>query len=403
MDIWSEKGPDVTARQPVPTIDEIWAPPASRISSSPSTATTPANCSTGDLVADYFAREIPGSTPVDVYHLRPTQGGREIGDEHRVSNYNDDREGFAPVHVIAIPGMRTDYAGHQDFLRDTATKSGRRIDLIANRTDGFARDLFNSAMGLLNYTLGRAVEPEAVTDTMNLIKHRLESDPNARVQLEVHSQGSIIASNALFALRDQVSAEEWQDMASRIDVECTGAACHVWPDGISVQSYAHTFDLVARATHWITSVKSWFTGDQVVAPTYISNRSSTGAHDSNGYVQDYDRFYVASFDNGADLADALFDSIRDGRRTDRVHNAILDTIVSESNSTSPHLLTPGQADAFHAQFLKRLAGENAIDQFQLKPETVAFLDQGPIHDTLWAANALPAYRRESIWQEHLAV
>lgn len=217
----------------------------------------------------------------------------------------------------------------------------------------------NAVIGKVSPTAGAAVEP-SVKELADVIEKRFRN--GGTVDLHVHSQGSVIGSNALSLLNDRLTAEEWRKLTSeQLRVTSYGAAEHLWPPGVTATDNYFVADYVAALTSPLDSVVgligsawgnfkagfSWIReklcgipgGDDAVFGDTKPNPAFGGELDQHpfaGYMNAQATFFVArhttlGVTDGKAVAADLLDSIRRGYFADSVHEQVISRMVEERN------------------------------------------------------------------------
>lgn len=131
-------------------------------------------------------------------------------------------------------------------MQDIADTTGSQVLGIHNSTDGFVGDVTQSLGDKLD--LGRNPAVDTLSDA---VYDALEA--GQPIHLVGHSQGALITSRALYAVRqrlmieDGLTAEQAEQKMSSIKVETFGGAAGSYPDGPQYVHYVNRLDPVPDA------------------------------------------------------------------------------------------------------------------------------------------------------------
>lgn len=219
----SDRPSSITGRAAVAGTDAL-----ARSTSAPSTARAAA-AAPSDSTFDGRYVGANGQTSAniaDVQPVRPNNGTLATGKQ-----------------VFYVNGIQTDLAAQQTSLQLIANQTGANVVGIHNATEGFVKDVAQSALDKAN--LGRNPAVDTLADAIyNGVK---QGQP---VNIIAHSQGGIITSravgNALNRLReDGLSASQARQQLSRyVNIETFGGAAKTYPSGPNYRHFVNTADPV---------------------------------------------------------------------------------------------------------------------------------------------------------------
>ena len=180
-------------------------------------------------------------------------------------------------HVIFINGVNTSGEAHARSARDLSLIQACPVLGIYNRTNGIARDFIeclrdkitlvspfartvaqwtlavdaaHAVVRQKNPALSRVDFVKRIIDgnaaALALYDHlvALAQGERASIRIFCHSQGNLIASNALTAVALALGPQA----VVGIEVNSFGSPCHSWPDGLRRTNYTFTFDYIVLAT-----------------------------------------------------------------------------------------------------------------------------------------------------------
>jgi hypothetical protein len=321
---------------------------------------------------DFFA------PPFKEVHALPEPG-------YVASNF---KAGLHAAELYYVNGMRTTPRDMKQHLSKLVKTYGRPVTAIINdqeeeipgtKQPGFFRSIFNGVCGFLSSDAGHLVEPGAVERLEQVITRHVRS--GQKMQFMAHSQGSIIVRNAL----DRVLGEhshltdvEKARVRELVSVATFGAAEHYFPRGIRVQEYAHRNDPVALGTSLAADIREGFKGcvswlKRAVGSFLFGTKAEPatptseqleraprvfldGEHDFGPYISKLPHFFIEKYQSegtctGDGVAQALIQSIRQGRLSDVVHARIIKEMVDQGNRDFARVLLQaspsGTIEAFH--------------------------------------------------------
>lgn len=177
--------------------------------------------------------------------------GRYVGANGQTSNNISDIQPVKPNNgkpetgkqILYVNGISTDLAAQRTSIQDLANQTGANVIGIHNATEGFAKDIGQSALDKANLGTNPAV------DTLsNAIYNGVKQ--GQQVNIAAHSQGGIITSRAIGdALKrlqeDGLSSSQARaQLGKYVNVETFGGAAETYPKGPNYQHYVNTVDPV---------------------------------------------------------------------------------------------------------------------------------------------------------------
>ncbi len=177
--------------------------------------------------------------------------GKYVGANGQVANNISDvqpvkpNNGVAPTgkNVVYVNGIQTDLAAQQKTLQAIANQTGANVVGIHNATEGFTKDVAQSALDKAHLGTDPAV------DTLsNAIYNAAKS--GQQLNIVAHSQGAIITSravgDAINRLReDGLSSQQAQNLLSKsVNVQTFGGAALNYPNGPNYRHVVNNADPV---------------------------------------------------------------------------------------------------------------------------------------------------------------
>lgn len=319
--------------------------------------------------------------------------------EFIASNYKPDQ---STEELYYVNGMRCcphDIEQHLSSLVKTFGKpvtaiiNDQESDPIEPKKPGFLTSVWHGICGFLSANAGYRAEPEAVGRIEHAIKEHVES--GKPLHLIAHSQGSIIAGNALERLLgpdSSFSAAEKEKVLKLVRVSTFGAAEHYFPAGVRVQEYAHHGDKTASVTSWLadaretirgavnwlaTQIGSWFRFSS--SPTDRDSPKESrelqrerapvvyleGDHDFGPFLDKIPEFFIkqaggGSIADGSMVAHALTTSVTKARLSDRMHGLIIREMIHRGDrefaKTFIDAHPTGMIDQYMIPFMSELRG-----------------------------------------------
>jgi hypothetical protein len=258
-----------------------------------------------------------------------------------VSNRNENRSNYY------VNGMNQSTRRVVEDVQALTAVTGDSVRAILNDSSGsFFQEVKSAVLGFLSSILGQYAEPEAVESMMNVIIDDVREGKQVRVF--AFSQGSIITSNALELLHDQLSEEEWKKLTENVEVITAGAGTNLFPDGIRAVGIVHEGDFVPHLTRSFSGIRSTAS----YAMSYLSGLKPTmlqaapvieiagsdpeEPHRFTGYMEDLPAFLLAAHTNGdrvdgASLARAVAGAALNGDFADHVIHQVIGKMRDEQN------------------------------------------------------------------------
>ena len=169
------------------------------------------------------------------------------------------------IFVNGINTSAVDLSYNQSLL---SAAINSEVKPVFNESETILGDLYNSLQGLYSSEVGQKAEFNAVSNLMDRIITTIKS--GKEVVVYAYSQGSIITKNAIEQLLN-CGGNLAEFIKQRIKVITLGAAAHLWPKGIRVESYAGSNDLVALATYRFDKLISLNSEDVLIEPQWLEN------------------------------------------------------------------------------------------------------------------------------------
>lgn len=234
----------------------------------------------------------------------------------------------------------------EDVQALTAATGDTVRAIINNNSGSFYQEVKSAVLGFLSPILGQYAEPEAVDSMMDAIIDDVRE--GKRVRIFAFSQGTIITSNALELLHDQLSDEEWKRVTENVEVISAGAGTNLFPEGIRAVGIVHEGDFTPHLTEKLAGIRS----TAAYAMSYLSGLKPTTLqpvpiieiaggnpeepHRFSGYMEDLPAFLIAahSVDDHVDgdaLAKAIAGAALNGDFADHVLHNIIEKMYDEQN------------------------------------------------------------------------
>ncbi len=297
-----------------------------------------------------------------------------------VSNKNNDT---MSIFVNGLDNTNGEAARSAALL---AQSLGRPVLRIHNDREDYPWVVgsFKALVGKLSPTAGAAAE-QSVNTLADTIDRQFRQ--GGTVDLHVHSQGSVIGSNALSLLHDRLSADDWEKLTTtQLRVTAYGAAEHLWPPGVRATDNYFVGDYVTGLTAPVDETVSklgsvlsaaYNSGTWVLEKLFGSGEGETNRqnqfygetyhnpvagsaldqHPFVGYMQAQAQFLVGRhstlgfFVDGRGVAADLIESIRNGEYSDAVHERVAELMRSSGSSDFAKSICTaidrGELGAFH--------------------------------------------------------
>lgn len=177
--------------------------------------------------------------------------GKYVGANGQVANNISDVQAVKPnngiaqtgKNVVYVNGIQTDLAAQQKTLQAIANQTGANVIGIHNSTEGFAKDIAQSALDKAHLGTDPAV------DTLsNAIYNAAKS--GEQLNVIAHSQGGIITSravgDAINRLReDGLSSQAAKDLLNKsVNIQTFGGAALNYPEGPNYRHVVNNADPV---------------------------------------------------------------------------------------------------------------------------------------------------------------
>ncbi len=315
---------------------------------------------------------------------------------------SNPRAPTAPDRVLYINGMRVDSEGIRRDLRQIAACFGRTTTAVINPperplfkydADGFTLSLRNAVGGFFSTSLGMALERDTIASLIEEVKQGV-LQREERILLLAHSQGSIIAGNALEVLLAEsggLTDEERDAIRTNITITVVGAAQRRFPSGIESEELAHAGDVVPRITAPVSyvqhgvgigvqTVKEWLAGykqqwevakrahdalPHIPSTEWADKVVLSGGHSLQNYLDNLHLFFIERAKgtkgsiNSALLADRFVRSVWQGEYSDIVYCRIVKNRVESGDvAFAKHLVarctSAGTVGNFKVPILEQL-------------------------------------------------
>jgi hypothetical protein len=206
----------------------------------------------------------------------------------------------------------------------------------SNRAPTLAENIlgsvFNATVSLLNSKWAHEVHP-GVRQAVDFIKRMMNED--MPVHMVVHSQGSIVASNALTILKQESTPEEWAKISEMVRVESVGAVQLRFPDGPEVRTRVYKNDPFYYLGQAIADAKDRIFKEDLVLPSRGSLTELDGSsHDFDVCAATMHQFLIKdalgpdrSADAGKRLATTFIEGVVRADHADAVYLRLMDAMV----------------------------------------------------------------------------
>jgi hypothetical protein len=200
----------------------------------------------------------PGTRPQDIPAVKPNNGKTPTGTVIFVNGVGESRSRFTQSH-----------------LQEIANGTGQNVVGLYNGTEGQAKDIFN---------IGKNKAADSMAD---MVYQQLKAGQPVRIM--AHSQGALITSRALEAVRNRLMLEdgmskgEAQRRLGQVTVETFGGAAPNWVDGPKYTHYVNKSDIVPT---WLGVGRPFLThpGKDAVIKKF---EDGNDAHNTSTYFKHY--------------------------------------------------------------------------------------------------------------------
>ena len=299
-------------------------------------------------------------------------------------SYNNLKESGVVVFINGIP------VGGQAAIKENgeacAALYGAPVFQVINNQHGLvpgehkplllpnaAISVVKSISGLRRAEWGAAQESAAVFGACNMVADLVNAD--IPVRLVLHSQGTIIGSNAMTLLKRANTPEAWQRITAMVSVDAYAPAQLSYPQDLAVNLRAHANDPVVRLGEFALAVKQNTLNRHVREsdlglPTKGGRTALPGsAHCFAVHVERMPEYYLAekapgelTAESGKMLAQSFVSGVGRGEYSDSFHLAVLNNIGA--------LYQKPEARGFVLSFrdeLNRLSPTGEIGNFVIPP------------------------------------
>ncbi|GIK33182.1 MAG: hypothetical protein BroJett009_21740 [Armatimonadota bacterium] len=203
------------------------------------------------------------------------------------------RAALAAGATVFINGIDTDLPSHAVRAQALANAKKKPVVGVYNATAGFLRDVLQAGGDILG------ISPNVATTALTNLLLTYGGEDGKRIDVVAHSQGSIILSNALQAVKAK------KGKISQYNVTTIGNAMPFFPSGTTYKHYAFDSDTVAGLTG-TNSLLSYALNETMLGKAfrrlYYGKSADTTAdtvtlHDRKGGIDPHDALnYFKSFD-----------------------------------------------------------------------------------------------------------
>jgi len=237
--------------------------------------------------------------------------------------------------TIVIHGLDVDDDNRHEIVKHVMAVGGKTLTVIPNdRSSNKLIEYTRGFLGALDQRLGMLVEKEAVSNLMYKLVENYTEGRNTRIL--AHSQGAIIASNALYLLKSPLPRKDWEALNKTVDVIAIAPGVNWFPSDVSVRAIGHANDRVPKTVDTLVKlVKPFLAALDInqagkrVPILYVDQEN--GSHAWQTYAQNVPEFIKARCRNGEQLARAVFEVIDKGAFCDWVPNKIISDMIKERN------------------------------------------------------------------------
>lgn len=204
------------------------------------------------------------------------------------------RAALAAGATVFINGIDTDLPSHAVRAQALANAKKKPVVGVYNATAGFLRDVMQAGGDILG------ISPNPATAALTSLLLTYGGEDGKRIDVVAHSQGSIILSNALQAVKAK------KGKISQFDVTTLGNAMPFFPSGTTYKHYAFDSDAVASGISGTnSSLGLWLNESRLgrrIRNSYWGDSADTTAdtvtlHDPKGGVDSHDSLnYIKSLD-----------------------------------------------------------------------------------------------------------
>lgn len=203
------------------------------------------------------------------------------------------RAALAAGATVFINGIDTDLPSHAVRAQALANAKKKPVVGVYNATAGFLRDVMQAGGDILG------ISPNVATTALTNLLLTYGGEDGKRIDVVAHSQGSIILSNALQAVKAK------KGKISQFDVTTLGNAMPFFPSGTTYKHYAFDSDMVAGSTG-TNSLLAYALNETMLGKAfrrlYYGKSADTTAdtvtlHDRKGGIDPHDALnYIESLD-----------------------------------------------------------------------------------------------------------